>query len=496
MSATVRPFAGQQKAFEFKRLPRYSRDEVVVWNWSHRFLREADWRAWIQDAWSELLNVPAGFEILLSYRDSADVQQEPAKHAFKQREIFIGREPDNDVKLPTLTVGKRHARIFVENGQCFLEDLESSLGTYLNQNKLAPKQPYPVGAGDQIAIFPYTFTVSLRQLWMPELNIGIHSPVSESMTWREFLDFSPRGRTTFPIEVHPIRGGLCLEVNRAFLTDLVERLLRPLDLHGLPSVLGPTDSGFLEFIIVCLLERVNRDLAFPFQFDTGGCGSKPTLAPDTRGIVLTCSLSLLATTGALRLFAPYDLLERMQKAVPNKTLSWRPSFAAWKFAVSLGFQPLTTSEMSQVELGDVLLFQPQLELRMPGQRECGWRISQIKEETSPGLLAAFSNIQRIQIDNYFEREPLISGDLQSGEAPKNESFPDLGQLPLHVHVIVAEKELTLAEANVLAAGTILELDHQNNGQVSLAINGKILGEGQLVEIDGRLGVRISSWKGA
>ncbi len=277
MSATVRQVAGQQTSFQFKRLPRYSRAEVAVWNWSHRFVRGTDWRGWIQDAWSELLNVPAGFEVLLSYRDSADVHQEPAKHAFKQREIFIGREPDNDIKLPTLTVGKRHARIFVENGQCFLEDLESSLGTYLNQNKLAPRQPYPVGAGDQIAIFPYTFTVGLRQLWMPELNIGIHSPVSESMTWREFLDFSPKGRTTFPIEVHPVQGTLCLEVNRAFLTDLIERLLRPLDLHGLPSVLGPTDSGFLEFIIVCLLERANRDLAFPFQFDTGRCGSRPAL---------------------------------------------------------------------------------------------------------------------------------------------------------------------------------------------------------------------------
>jgi type III secretion system YscQ/HrcQ family protein len=186
----------------------------------------------------------------------------------------------------------------------------------------------------------------------------------------------------------------------------------------------------------------------------------------------------------------------MQQTVPNRDLSWQPSSAAWKFPISLGFQPLTTTEVAQLERGDVLLFQPQLELLIAGQRDCGWRIENVDEGTSLGPLAAFSNIQRIQIDNYFERKPLISGDLQSGEAPNNESFPDLRQLPLHVHVIVAEKELTLAEANGLAAGTILELDRQNDGQVSLAINGKILGEGQLVEIEGRLGVRISSWKGA
>jgi flagellar motor switch/type III secretory pathway protein FliN len=42
----------------------------------------------------------------------------------------------------------------------------------------------------------------------------------------------------------------------------------------------------------------------------------------------------------------------------------------------------------------------------------------------------------------------------------------------------------------------VELDHQKNALVSLAVNGKILGEGQLVEIEGRMGVKILSWRGA
>lgn len=491
-SSSSREVARQQASFRFKELPAYSRNEVAIWNWCHRFLRgTADWKNWIQEAWHDLLNVPAGFEISLTYRHSVEAQQEPGKRSFKQREIFIGRESDNDIVLPTLTVGKRHARIFVENGQCFLEDLGSSLGSYINQNKLDPKQPHAVDAGDQITIFPYTFAVSLRQLWTPELNIGIHSPISESMTWREFLDFSPKGRTTFPIEVHPTGGALCLEVNRAFLTDLVERLLRPLDLHWPSSLLGPADSGFLEFVIVCLLERVNRDLAFPFHFDTGACGSKPELLLETRGIVMTCSLSLLATTGALRLFAPYEVLEKMQRTAPDKNMLWLPASVSWRFPVSLGFQPLAAEDAAGLEQDDVLLFQPQLELLMAGQCNRGWRI---RAAGQPTAQTAYGNIQRIQIDNYFERELLISGDLQSGEAAHNESAPNLGQLPLQVHVIIAEKELTLAEANNLTTGTILELDHQNDGRVSLAINGKILGEGQLVEVEGRLGVRILAWR--
>lgn len=484
-----------ESAFRFSGLLSYRHEEVALWNWCHRFLSgAADWRTWIQDAWRELLVVPAGSEITVSY-STLDGQGGPWKQVFKQHEIFIGREPDNDVVLRTLTAGKRHARIFVENSRCFLEDLGSSVGTYLNQNKLLPNQPQPVGIGDQIEIFPYTFSLQLRQLWAPDVNIGLYSAMSESMTWGEFLEFAPKGRTTFTIEIHPTGGALCLEANRAFLADLVERLLRPLELQEPRPLLGPADSGFLEFVIVALLERINRDLKFPFQFDTGACGSKPELPVQTQGVVLMCSLGLLSTTGALRVFAPYDVLEQMQRAaLPNRDRSLGlPSSVAWKFPVSAGFQKLTVEEIAGLECDDVLLFEPRLELLIPGQFDRGWRLRE--SDLEPGA-AALSNIQAVSIDKYSEREPLIGGDLQSDEAPRSSGGPDLNQLPLHLHVIVADKQLTLAEVNNLAAGTILQLDRANSGQVALAVNGKVLGEGQLVDIDGRLGVRILAWGGA
>jgi flagellar motor switch/type III secretory pathway protein FliN len=470
-------------SFRFNGLPTYRREEVAVWNWCHRFLGcGADWKTWIQDAWHELLQVPAGFEVTLCCNNSVDAQAQPWTGVFKQRDIFIGREPDNDVILPTLTVGKRHARISIENGRCLLEDLGSSVGTYLNQNRITPNQSQVVQPGDQIAIFPYTFSLKVRRLWAPEVNIGIYSAVSESMTWGEFLEFAPRGRTTFEIQVHPTKGALCLEANRAFLSDLVERLLRPLELQEPRSVLGAADSGLLEFVILALLERINRDLTFPIHFDTGVCGSKPALPADTKGAVLVCSLGLLATIGAVRVFAPYEVLRQMASGFPPVGhRGGLPSSVAWEFPVSAGSQVMTIQETAELECDDVLLFQPKLELLMPGRFHCGWRVRDADFEENANAL---SNIQRIEIDNYFEREVLTSGD------------PNLNQLPLQVHVIVAEKQLTLAEANGLAPGTIVELDRSNSGHVLLAVNGKVLGEGQLVDVEGRLGVRILAWRGA
>jgi pSer/pThr/pTyr-binding forkhead associated (FHA) protein len=49
-------------------------------------------------------------------------------------------------------VGRRHLRLFVQNGQALIEDLDSTNGTALNGQKLAPRQPQPLRDGDQILV--------------------------------------------------------------------------------------------------------------------------------------------------------------------------------------------------------------------------------------------------------------------------------------------------------------------------------------------------------
>jgi FHA domain-containing protein/double zinc ribbon protein len=49
-------------------------------------------------------------------------------------------------------VGRRHLRLFVQNGQALIEDLDSTNGTTLNGQKLAPRQPQPLRDGDQILV--------------------------------------------------------------------------------------------------------------------------------------------------------------------------------------------------------------------------------------------------------------------------------------------------------------------------------------------------------
>lgn len=77
-------------------------------------------------------------------------------------EIIIGREdPVNNI-FPDIDltdhggdeggVSRRHARVYMRGDQFFIEDLNSTNYTYVNQEKLAPGQPHPLNNGDEIRL--------------------------------------------------------------------------------------------------------------------------------------------------------------------------------------------------------------------------------------------------------------------------------------------------------------------------------------------------------
>jgi hypothetical protein len=58
-------------------------------------------------------------------------------------------------------VGRRHARIFLQGGQVLVEDLDSTNGSFLNAARLAPRQPQPLRAGDELRLGNLAFKVQL-----------------------------------------------------------------------------------------------------------------------------------------------------------------------------------------------------------------------------------------------------------------------------------------------------------------------------------------------
>ncbi|MFM7683473.1 MAG: FHA domain-containing protein, partial [Bacteroidota bacterium] len=51
--------------------------------------------------------------------------------------FLIGRDEENDIVVPHITVSRFHAQIFRnENGECFLSDLSTPYGTFVNGEKI------------------------------------------------------------------------------------------------------------------------------------------------------------------------------------------------------------------------------------------------------------------------------------------------------------------------------------------------------------------------
>jgi pSer/pThr/pTyr-binding forkhead associated (FHA) protein len=49
-------------------------------------------------------------------------------------------------------VGRRHMRLFVSGGQVMIEDLESTNGTMVNGQRLAPRAPQALRNADQVTV--------------------------------------------------------------------------------------------------------------------------------------------------------------------------------------------------------------------------------------------------------------------------------------------------------------------------------------------------------
>ncbi|MDW8404399.1 zinc-ribbon domain-containing protein [Chloroflexus sp.] len=59
-------------------------------------------------------------------------------------------------------VGRRHGRFFVQQGQVYYEDLDSTNGSFIGGRKLPPRQPQPVRPGEELRLGTLSLIVELQ----------------------------------------------------------------------------------------------------------------------------------------------------------------------------------------------------------------------------------------------------------------------------------------------------------------------------------------------
>jgi pSer/pThr/pTyr-binding forkhead associated (FHA) protein len=78
---------------------------------------------------------------------------------FTQAEVTIGRDPACECPVEDNAISARHARLAYHHNQWWLEDLDSTNGTLINQDKLT--LPTVVVSGDEFTCGETLFTITL-----------------------------------------------------------------------------------------------------------------------------------------------------------------------------------------------------------------------------------------------------------------------------------------------------------------------------------------------
>lgn len=86
--------------------------------------------------------------------------------------VTIGRDDDNSLAVPLHTLSRRHARVFVKDGAYYVEDLESTNGTFVNER--ATTGPMALKNGDLLrcggVVFKFIEGGNIESLYHEEIH--------------------------------------------------------------------------------------------------------------------------------------------------------------------------------------------------------------------------------------------------------------------------------------------------------------------------------------
>ena len=73
---------------------------------------------------------------------------------------LVGRQDDCHIRVPVAGISRKHCEIVIADGSIVINDLGSSNGTYVNQERISGAQP--LSAGDLISFGGLVFVVGLQ----------------------------------------------------------------------------------------------------------------------------------------------------------------------------------------------------------------------------------------------------------------------------------------------------------------------------------------------
>ena len=292
------------------------------------------------------------------------------------------------------------------------------------------------------------------------------------------------GKTPFVTSVllSPLDAPLHFSMSRSDLNKLLSWTTRDLAPKGLLS--ESLKEGFTRFLLLEILEAATK--ISPLEQFTVELEDRNEL-PDERSFCIDVELTHGESVCWGRLILSASFLKKWVEhfAVFQREYTNLPVAKAIELVlgVHIGSLSLSLQEWKEIELGDFLL------LDRGGYQT---NLATLTFESTPLFQVKIKKNQLELFDFVMTQEETMEKIDQAEEAlpPEEESNLSIQDVPLTLSVELARLKITLDRLMQLHPGNLLDLPIHPNQSVSLTINGKRVGKGELVQVGETLGVRI------
>lgn len=300
----------------------------------------------------------------------------------------------------------------------------------------------------------------------PALSVLERAGLRFSLEWEGIRCRASLSATGVETLLAPLLGPILTEqISESLLLALMQDLLDA----------AASDWGVARAEPIRMISLEHSDEAFPVAFEI-------RLVPEDGGDVVVIALEIEAE-GVMRI---------TERAAPLAR-SLRPNLQPWgnlpiPLALEIGWVDLPLTQLKTVRTQDILL--------MDGT----WRGTEGEDANLACLritprygvsirVHPHSGITALQKIGNMEQEPLITSSDALGE---NEFLPpELAELTVRITFDLGERKLALRDLSAIEPGYVFDLGMPAVRAVNLRVNGVRVGEGELVEIDGRIGVAVT-----
>lgn len=333
---------------------------------------------------------------------------------------------------------------------------------------------------------PETTALEFEQLSSAQLALSRLLSSRETRFQTRLLETEFTGQLTLSPTSELPTYQLSLELNgepyTAFVGQQILDYLLPekLDHNAIEKLPDDLTNAALLHSLSPVLQQLSAITGFTTTFQ----GISKSEATELPLVVLELESSGLSSH--LYLQVNHSLLQLLQQ-LPTHQIQQLPDIPFWA-TLELGQTQLTGAELKELDCGDIVF----LDHYVTGQQVIV-RINQriaFQAETSGSQITVSQRLQNM--DGHDEETLEQEGHEPEQEEAMAESAVDMNDLPVNLTFEVGQQEMTAAELQQLQPGYVFDLDRDIQHPVKVRANGKLIGECQLVQVENRLGARITS----